>query len=453
MKSLRGRMLLVIGSCIVICWALVLAVTLGYIARGESGAWDDDLRSLGNRVLLSMPPGMSTLAAVKPALLPPAVKQSYDDDTSYQIWSNRTRQVVRAPDAPLTPLRPDFVDGYSTTIIDGQEWRVYSVADSSGTIHAQVGNLRSSIDAEIRLKVLTVLGVSTLLLLMGGALMAWAVRRALNPVIGIGAALRSREKFDLTPLPLAQLPTELHPLVVSFNHLLDQVGQAVQSERRFIDDAAHELRTPLSALQAQAQVALKAATLAEKDAALAKLLAVAQRSTRLSEQLLDLARLDAGAHLAHAALADLSELAVHVVREFDVVAEQQRRTLVIAATPCQIACDIDEIGILLRNLIDNALRFAPPGGRVRIACGHAENQVYLEVADDGPGVPEAERERIFQRFHRLAEGNNGRGSGIGLSLVAAIARLHRAGIVTGAGLDGRGFCVRILFPAPWSLSR
>ena len=446
MKSLRGRMLLVIGSCIVICWALVLAVTLGYIARGESGAWDDDLRSLGNRVLLSMPPGMSTLAAVKPALLPPAVKQSYDDDTSYQIWSNRTRQVVRAPDAPLTPLRPDFIDGFSTTLIDGKQWRVYSVADSSGTIHAQVGNLRSSIDAEIRLKVLTVLGVSTLLLLMGGALMAWAVRRALNPVIGIGAALRSREKFDLTPLPLAQLPTELHPLVVSFNHLLDQVGQAVQSERRFIDDAAHELRTPLSALQAQAQVALKAATLAEKDAALAKLLAVAQRSTRLSEQLLDLARLDAGAHLAHAALADLSELTVHVVREFDVVAEQQRRSLVIAATPCQIACDIDEIGILLRNLIDNALRFAPPGGRVRIACGHADNRVYLEVADDGPGVPEAERERIFQRFHRLAEGKQGRGSGIGLSLVAAIARLHRAGIVTGAGLDGRGFCVRILFP-------
>ena len=446
MKSLRGRMLLVIGSCIVICWALVLAVTLGYIARGESGAWDDDLRSLGNRVLLSMPPGMSTLAAVKPALLPPAVKQSYDDDTSYQIWSNRTRQVVRAPDAPLTPLRPDFIDGFSTTLIDGKQWRVYSVADSSGTIHAQVGNLRSSIDAEIRLKVLTVLGVSTLLLLMGGALMAWAVRRALNPVIGIGAALRSREKFDLTPLPLAQLPTELHPLVVSFNHLLDQVGQAVQSERRFIDDAAHELRTPLSALQAQAQVALKAATLAEKDAALAKLLAVAQRSTRLSEQLLDLARLDAGAHLAHAALADLSELTVHVVREFDVVAEQQRRSLVIAATPCQIACDIDEIGILLRNLIDNALRFAPPGGRVRIACGHADNRVYLEVADDGTGVPEAERERIFQRFHRLAEGKQGRGSGIGLSLVAAIARLHRAGIVTGAGLDGRGFCVRILFP-------
>lgn len=448
MKSLRGRMLMVIGSCIAFCWVLVLALAVSYTARGEGFAWDNDLRNIGNRILNSMPPGLGTLDAARPGVFPPDDKPSYDSDTSFQVWSKRTRLVVRAPDAPLTPLRPDFVDGYSTTLIDGQEWRVYSVADSSGTIHAQVGNLRSTIDAEIRLKVLSVLGISTLLLLMGGMLMAWAVRRALRPVVGIGAALRQRGKFDLTPLPLAQLPAELHPLVASFNHLLEQVGQAVQSERRFIDDAAHELRTPLAALQAQAQVALKAATLADKDAALAKLLAVAQRSTRLSEQLLDLARLDAGAHLAHAALADLSELTVHVVREFDVVAEQQRRSLVIAATPCQIACDIDEIGILLRNLIDNALRFAPPGGRVRIACGHADNQVYLEVADDGPGVPEAERERIFQRFHRLAEGKQGRGSGIGLSLVAAIARLHQASIVTGAGLDGRGFCVRVLFPTP-----
>ena len=450
MRSLRARMLLVIGSCIALCWALVLALAVTYTTRGEGFAWDNDLRNIGNRILHSMPPGLSTLDAVKPAVFPPDDKPSYDSDTSFQVWSKRTRLVVRAPDAPLTPLRPDFVDGFSTTLIDGQEWRVYSVTDSSGTIHAQVGNLRSTIDAEIRLKVLTVLGISTLLLLLGGALMAWAVQRALRPVVGIGAALRRREKFDLTPLPLQQLPAELHPLVNSFNHLLDQVGQAVQGERRFIDDAAHELRTPLSALQAQAQVALRATTLAEKDAALTKLLAVARRSTRLSEQLLDLARLDAGTHLAHAALADLSELTVHVVREFDVFAEQQRRTLIIAATPCQIACDIDEIGILLRNLIDNALRYAPPGGRVRIACGELDastRQSFLEVADDGPGVPAAERELIFRRFHRI-EGNSGRGSGIGLSLVAGIARLHGASIVTGDGLDGRGFCVRVVFPGP-----
>ena len=450
MTSLRARMLLVIGGCVAFCWFIVLAVALSYAVRGEGGAWDDGLRSVGNRVLLSMPAGVGKLDAVQPRVAPPqATQPPYGGDTSFQIWSNRTRQVVRAPDAPMSPLRPDFVDGFSDTVIDGRQWRVYSVGINSGTVHAQVGILRSTINAEIREKVLAVLGVSTLLLLAGGALMAWAVRRALGPVVGIGAALRMRRKFDLTPLPLEPLPSELHPLIASFNHLLGQVGLAVQAERRFIDDAAHELRTPLSALQAQAQVALRATTLAEKDAALTTLLAVAQRSTRLSEQLLDLARLDAGTHRAHAALADLSELTVHVVREFDVYADQQRRALVIAAAPCQIACDVDEIGILLRNLIDNALRFAPAGGRVRIACGMAgvaaAPQAFLEVADDGPGVPASEREAIFQRFHRVA-GNNGSGSGIGLSLVRGIARLHGAAIDTGTGLDGRGFCVRIVFP-------
>lgn len=446
MKSLRARMLCVMGACIACCWIAVLALTLSYTARSEDTIWDTELRDIGTRVLLSMPAGMSKLDTVDPTLQR-HVKASWDGDTTFQIWSNRSRQVVRSPDAPLTPLRPDFIDGFSNTIIDGEKWRVYSLADSSGTMHAQVGNLQSTLDAEVRHKVMVLLGVTTFLLLLGGVLMAWAVRRALRPVVAIGAALRTRRKFDLTPLPLAQLPSELHPLVESFNHLLDQVGQAVDSERRFIDDAAHELRTPLAALQAHGQVALRAASLEEKDAALVKLLAVAERSTRLSDQLLDLARLDAGLHTPHEVLSDLSELLVHVVREFDISAQQNRRVLLLAAEPCHIECDVDEIGILLRNLIDNALRHTFDGGRVRIGCGAHGGSAYLEVADDGPGVPPAEWLAIFGRFHRVA-GNVGRGSGIGLSLVAGIAQLHRATIQPGIGLDGRGFSVRVTFPAP-----
>jgi signal transduction histidine kinase len=247
------------------------------------------------------------------------------------------------------------------------------------------------------------------------------------------------------------LPSEIRPLVESFNHLLDQLDQAMQGERRFIGDAAHELRTPLSALQAQAQVALRAATLADKDAALVKLLAVAERSTRLSDQLLDLARMDAGVHAPQKSAADLSELITHVSQEFDMQAQQQRRGIILALTPCPIECDVDEIGILLRNLLDNALRYTPEGGRVKISCGYSEEagkrHVCLEVADDGPGVPEAEQQAIFRRFHRIA-GKGGRGSGIGLSLVAGIAQLHEAAIQTGTGLDGKGLSVRILFPLP-----
>jgi signal transduction histidine kinase len=239
---------------------------------------------------------------------------------------------------------------------------VFSLADSTGQFNVQVAMRHDVIDGEIRHKTFGALGLTTLLLAIAGLLMWFAVAKSLRPLTALEATVRSRRKFDLTPLPVAQLPNEIRPLVESFNHLLDQLDQAMQGERRFIGDAAHELRTPLSALQAQAQVALRATTVADKDAALVKLLAVAERSTRLSDQLLDLARMDSGVNAPQKTLADLSELIMHVSQEFDMQAQQQRRSIILALTPCPIECDVDEIGILLRNLLDNALRYTPKTG-------------------------------------------------------------------------------------------
>lgn len=451
MKSLQGRMLLVVAVTISLCWAGALTVLGIYLSQSNSSVWDDKLRAIANQILITIP-AKATLAKDEAPPLQLQRSEPADGETlAFQVWVDRARPMVRTPQAPATPLRPDFEDGFASGMVDGQRWRVYSVADSTGKVHVQVGNLHSVMDAELRSKAFLALGLATLLLALAGAGMWWAVRRALQPVVGLQAALRRRHHFDLTPLPATPLPTELHPLVDAFNHQLHQLDEAVQAERRFIGDAAHELRTPLAALQAQAQVALQARERADKDAALVKLLAVAQRSTRLSEQLLDLAKLDAGQHAAHQGLADLSELALHVVREFDVQAQQQGRHIVLATESCAIACDVDEIGILLRNLIDNALRYTGEGGRVQVRSAHVAAQgipeVLLEVSDDGPGVPPAEHEAVFRRFHRVA-GNRARGSGIGLSLVAGIAQLHGARIETGTGLDGRGFNVRVLFPAP-----
>ena len=247
-------------------------------------------------------------------------------------------------------------------------------------------------------------------------------------------------------------------MIASFNHLLEQVSESIEGERRFIGDAAHELRTPLSTLQAQAQIALRATTLADKDVALTKLLLVAQRSTRLSEQLLDLARLNSSANAPQHALANLSDLTLLVARDFDTYACQQERSIELDIRDnCIILCNIDEMGILLRNLIDNALRYTAKGGRIRVSCGHEPGgtqedgqatgqRVYLEVTDDGPGVPLPERQAIFERFYRVA-GTSVCGSGIGLSLVAGIAQMHHATIETGDGLEGRGFCIRVVFPS------
>lgn len=456
-KSLYARMILVLGATIALCWIAAFATLFAYLSHNKASIWDDKLKTIATRILLTIPAGKD-MVATGPGLQlrDPALAES--EQLVFQVWIDRKRLSVRTPGAPASPLRPDFEDGIATTVIEGRRWRVYSVSDSEGRICVQVGNLHSVVDAEMQHEALVGLVLSSILLLIVGTLMWFVVRSSLKPVVALEAAMRSRRKFDLTPLTSSTLPRELHPLIASFNHLLEQVSDSIEGERRFIGDAAHELRTPLSTLQAQAQIALRATTVVDKDVALTKLLLVAQRSTRLSEQLLDLARLNSSANAPQHSLANLSDLTLLVARDFDTHAFQQERSIQLdIRNNCIILCNIDEMGILLRNLIDNALRYTAKGGRIRISCGHeaaatqeggqtAEQRVCLEVADDGPGVPLSERNAIFERFYRVA-GTSVRGSGIGLSLVAGIAQLHRATIETGDGLEGRGFCIRLVFPS------
>lgn len=448
MNSLRGHVLRVLVVTILVSWTVALVALWFLLKRSETSIADNGLRNVATHILQAIPANMDDRApgpapSPKPTVLPD------DPKLAFQVWGDRTRLIAQTPGAPDSALKPDFMDGFASLTVGRQRWRVYSVADAAGRKFVQVGRLHSQLDAELQRKALAALGLFTALVCFAGMLTYIAVRRSLRPVADLEDTLRRRATFDLTPLSTGTLPSELRPLIESFNHVLAQLDEAVEGERRFIGDAAHELRTPLAALQAQAHVALHARSAAEKDAALVKLVAVAERNTRLSEQLLDLARLNAGEHAPQRETADLSELVLHVAREFEVFAEANHRSLVLDIAPAPIVCNIDEIGILLRNLVDNALRYTPAKGRVHIRCARVDSSTgpagYVEVADDGPGVPPAEREAIFRRFHRVA-GNGGRGSGIGLSLVAGIARLHQATITTGSGLDGQGFSVRVQFP-------
>lgn len=445
-RSLKSRMLSASALWIAVAWTASLAAVYAYPIYSQTSIWDERLESIAVKLLQMMPMGLppeSTPWRRSEVIAP-------NNDLTFQLWSDTGQLLASTFSAPRQPLRADFIDGFASVEIDGQEWRVYSTSDSERKVHVQVGNPRRMINADFQKHSLRAVSLAAVPLALGGLLLWLAVQRALKPVARIEAAARERSMFDLTPLPTEALPTELVPLVQSFNQVLTRLDEAVQAERRFIGDAAHELRTPLSALQAQLEVAMRSTSMEEKNGALAKLQIAVRRSSRLSEQLLDLARLEAGARGPLRDWHSLDEIVRHVASEFEVSARLHQRNIELAVEPCRIQCDMDEIGILVRNLVDNALRFTFVGGTVRIRCGCRgtgdASRVFVEVADDGPGVPAAEQSAIFERFHRATGSTAVRGSGIGLSLVARIANMHRAQIETGAGIGDPGLSVCVLFP-------
>lgn len=442
--SLKGRMLTVLVLWIVVAWSAALIGVYAFTTYAQTSIWDERLQSVAIKLLQLLPDRGAESLEPGPRLQPPAGVTASRAELTFQVWRDRSHLLARTPGSPGTPLRADFADGFASVTIRQNEWRVYSVSDVTGRYHIQVGHPRATINADFQKHSLKAVSMATIPLALAGMLMWAAVSKTLKPLANIEAAARGRSRFDLTPLPATPLPRELYPLVNSFNGLLSQLDAAIRAERRFIGDAAHELRTPLSALQAQAEVALQARSDEERMQALTRLLAAAQRSSRLAEQLLDLARLEAGNHAPVREWFDLGEIVRHVVSEYEIVACNAQRSIDLVLEPCRIRCDIDEIGILVRNLIDNAVRYSSPGGKIRVRCGAAP-EAFLEIADDGPGVPIESHSLIFERFHRGGHDSSVRGSGIGLSLVARIASAHHARIETGMGIGGRGLSVRVLF--------
>lgn len=449
--SLKGRMFRALALWVLFAWCMAVGTMYVFTTNSQTSNWDDKLQSIAIKLLEMMPADMEAGAAgfsqtlqVRPDVV------AHNNELTFQVWSNGARLLASTPGAPQAPLQAEFKEGFSNVQVGDQDWRVYSVTDRSGRFQVQVGNDRSMINVDFQKHSVKAVSMAAVAMALAGLMMWWSVRRALRPIAKVEQTTRDRSKFDLTPLPTGSLPSELLPLVGSFNHVLTHLDQAIKAERQFISDAAHELRTPLSALQAHVEVALRARTEEERSQSLRKVLEGVQRSSRLSEQLLDMARLEAGNHAPLRDWYDLKDIVRHVASEFDISATRQQRSIELAVESCRIHCDVDEMGILVRNLVDNALRYTHPGGRVRISCGYRDEgegfRPFLEVADDGPGVPADEKDAIFERFHRVPGNGAVRGAGIGLSLVIRIARMHSARIETGAGFGDPGLSVRLLFP-------
>jgi two-component system OmpR family sensor kinase len=352
-----------------------------------------------------------------------------DEGIVLQIWNRNG--VLMYYSHPRAPLAPRAELGFSTERTERGDWRVYGAIVGDNVVQlAQPVSVRNRLAANVALRTLWPLIV--LLPLLGVAV--WGVvGRGLAPLRRVTGALDARHPEALDPLPDSRLPLEVQPLVRALNGLLERLAGALDTQKAFVADAAHELRTPLAAVQIQAQLVARAHDETERREALDDLQAGVTRATRLAEQLLALARSEPDGHAATATV-DLDALVHECVTAYLPLAQERRVDLGIEASePATIPGDAEALRVMLTNLIDNATKYTPCGGRVDVCLRVENGRPVVQIADSGPGIPRDERERVFDRFYRVGSGvNRARtdvsGSGLGLAIVRRIALQHHASV-------------------------
>jgi two-component system OmpR family sensor kinase len=446
MTSIKRQLL---GS--LICgFAAVLAIA-GYgvfrMAREEaSELFDYELRTVARSLPSDFSAGDGAVTRT------PQLQDISEDRIVIDIWDAQGRVVYRSNQAPPLPRMPE---GIRTIERDERHWRVFGARQGERFVQvAQPISVRQTLAARLALRTLWPI---VLLLPATVALVLIGVGRALAPISGLSRALSTRSFEALEPLRVeAALPVEIRPLVRALNDLLARLSAASQAQRTFVADAAHELRSPLTALRLQLQAAKRDGSLKGEGPTLAKIEARLNRLIRLVQQLLALAREDARGSTAMKSV-DLRRLAEQAVGDFSLMAEAKSIDLGLEfATPENAADQFGVLGephaltVVLNNLLDNAIRHTPAGGKVDVVLRRDAVGVGLAVRDSGPGIPEAEFPRVCDRFYR-SPGTQGQGSGLGLAIVARIVERHRAALMLRNGEGGAGLTVSITGLSPAAL--
>lgn len=317
-----------------------------------------------------------------------------------------------------------------------------------GTVLIQVAEritVRSDSARQIILRMVAPQGI----LILAAALAVWyGVGRGLAPLVNLRRELERRSHRDLSPLPEQQAPGEVQPLITAMNDLLGRLSAALAAQQRFIADAAHQLRTPLAGIKTQTELAMRQSDQGEARATLRHLRTATEQTTRLVNQLLALARAEPGAKLEHATESmDVAGLAREAATDWVPRALDRGIDLGFEGPehPVRVEGNVFLLREMLNNVLDNALRYTQRGGHVTVRIAEDAASVVLSVEDDGPGIPENERERVFERFYRVL-GSGTEGCGLGLAIVREIALSHRGDVALSSGTGGHGTTVQITLP-------
>ena len=442
-RSLQARLLLLLLSGVALVW-LVTSVLTWYDVRHELDELLDG--HLAQAAALLVVQQAQEIEPDDDRELDAPTLHRYAPKVAFQVFHDG-RLALRSANAPVAPMveaNLDFMSGLKTVQIQGQAWRVFAAHGAERDVQVYVGEQIGSRN-EILWAVLrsTLWPLLIALPLLVGAVW-WAVRLGVQPIRRLGRVLAERQPQALSPVTLTNVPSEMAPMIDALNSLFERIGQLLESERRFTADAAHELRTPIAAIRVQAQVAMLEADDALRRHALQGTLEGCDRATRLVEQLLSLSRLEA-AQTPDMGKIDLRALARQVVAELVPKAIGKQQSLEFEGSePCTMPGNETLLAVLVRNLVDNAVRYSPPAARIRVSVRRQAGRVVLDIEDSGPGLDAADRQRLGERFFRVA-GSVESGSGLGWSIVRRIAAVHQMTIDLGRPTALGGLSVQVIY--------
>ena len=442
LKSIQARLLLPLLGLVTVIWLGAAMLTWMDVREELDDLLDGHLAQAAAMLVVQQVHTEDDDVANAPSL------HKYATLVAFQVF-HEGQLVMRSANAGLLPMSPK-AQGFATVrLSDGESWRVFAARGMARDVQVYVGeqtHSRNEILWAILNSALLPLLFALPLLALGGW---WAVRLGLAPLRQLSQVIGQRKPQSLIQLESAHMPTEMKPIVEALNALFERIETMVASERRFTADAAHELRTPIAGIRAQAQVAMGAGEdNAQRLHALQATLAGCDRATRLVEQLLTLARLEAAPPPpgSEALSVDVSQVARRVAAELAPTALARHQTLVLeAADPCPVKGNDALLGVLLRNLLDNALRYSPDGAEVEVRVEHQADKTTLTVEDAGPGMIEADSARLGERFFRVL-GHGQTGSGLGWSIVKRIADVFEAQVSVAQSTRLGGLAVRVAWP-------
>jgi len=429
MMSLRKTILVWVTVLLGIVGAGAVTASYHFVKDEADSLLDTQLREIA----LNAGEGLSENAL-------PHMTHEIEDEVVVQIWNASGEAILRTPRISI-PRQPKL--GFADVEFAGKSWRVYTSSDGVRT--AQVAQ-RWSVRDELARKA----AVGAALPIIGAIPIAWlviiwAINRLLRRLGGFAEALAQRSVDAKDPISLENVPPEIAPLNAALNELIGRHQNAVDRQRRFVSDAAHELRTPLAALQIQVDNLKTHADGAQLEA-IDELNGGVRRASALVEQLLRMARLDDAASSRIRADIDLKDLVAAAVADHVAIAMKKDVDLGLSDNEtCGVRLSDPEIGVLLANLVDNAIRYTPSGGTIDVVLKRQGADALVEVVDSGCGIPDAALPRIFDRFFRAAPADI-EGTGLGLAIAKAVADRNGFRLTIMNRLDTQGVIAQVQIP-------